>query len=361
MRNIRLLWGAAGTLALFAACSTTPSGYTVEGLLPDSTFNGKTLYMTRYDDNKRIDSAVVEGNKVVFTGVADTAHYCRIDVSRPLYASFILENGEIAIDFEAHQAPSGTPLNDEYARLSAEQDSLSQTYMEAYEAYDKSAANWQEVWGEIYQNEWKPRFEQQIVEMYKGHTDDAIGHALIYDLYGMDADKALEIVNSFGPWLASTQRAQEKKAALETEKRTAPGQPYVDVKGTTPEGEPVALSDYVGKGNYVLVDMWASWCGPCKREIPNLANVYNLYKDKGLTVVGIFVWDKLENLAPTVEAEGITWPQIVDTEDRAATKAYGVQGIPCIMLIGPDGTILDRTGLRGENMQPMVEKYMFGK
>ena len=106
--------------------------------------------------------------------------------------------------------------------------------------------------------------------------------------------------------------------------------------------------------------MWASWCGPCKREIPNLAKLHNLYKDKGLTVLGIYVWDKIENLAPAMEAEKITWPQIIDSNETA-TKLYGVQGIPCIMLIGPDGKILDRTNLRGDNMQPMVEKYMFGK
>ena len=121
------------------------------------------------------------------------------------------------------------------------------------------------------------------------------------------------------------------------------------------------LSDYVGKGNYVLVDMWASWCGPCKREIPNLAEVHNLYKDKGLTVLGVFVWDDIKNLEPTLKAENVTWAQIIDSE-KVSTSIYGVNGIPSIMLIGPDGTILERdAAVRGSNMKPTLEKYLLKK
>lgn len=356
----KLLWGAACLAAMFASCDNTPKGYTVTGVLPDSTFNGTTVYIARYDDQKKIDSAVVENNKVVFTGVADTVHSCFIRINRMLMSSLILENGEITVDFTNPTKPTGTPLNDEFSRLMAAQDSLNNAYGEAYQAFDKSAENWKDAWGTIYENEWLPRFEQLVVESFEGHTDDAVGHALISNMHGMNIDKTLEILDSFGPWLASTRWATEMKENLLTQKKTAVGQPYTDIKGTDIKGNPIALSDFVGKGNYVLVDMWASWCGPCKREIPFLANLHNLYKNKGLTVLGIYVWDKLENLQPAIDKEGITWPQIIDSEENAA-KLYGVQGIPCIMLIGPDGTILDRTNLRGDNMQVTVEKFMFGE
>ena len=124
--------------------------------------------------------------------------------------------------------------------------------------------------------------------------------------------------------------------------------PYTDITGTDADGKPIALSDFIGKGNYVLMDMWASWCGPCKGEIPNLARLHNQYKDKGLTVIGLFVWDKQENLKKAMESEGITWPQIVDEESKS-TQMYGVDGIPHIILFSPDGTILKRN-LRGDAM-----------
>ena len=358
MRKTTFFLGCMGLTALFAACTPSSKGYTVEGLLPDSTMNGKTVYMLRVDDRKVMDSTVVDGNKITFTGVApDTAFDCRVDLSRRSTSIFILENGNIKLNFENPYAPSGTPLNDELARVFAEQDSLISSYSVARKAFQGTP----EEWADVEKNEWVPRMEQLILGLFEGHTNDGVGHALLSNLHGVeDIDKKLEVLNNLGPWLSSTKWATDMTTALNAEKLSAPGQPYIDVKGTTAEGDTVSLSDYVGKGDYVLVDMWASWCGPCKREIPNIANVYNLYKDKGLKVVGIFVWDKVENLAPAIASEGITWPQIIDSEN-VATKLYGVQGIPCIMLIGPDGTILDRTNLRGENMQPTIEKYMFGK
>lgn len=132
--------------------------------------------------------------------------------------------------------------------------------------------------------------------------------------------------------------------------------PYTDITGTDADGKPIALSDFIGKENYVLMDMWASWCGPCKGEIPNLARLHNQYKDKGLTVIGLFVWDKQENLKKAMESEGITWPQIVDEESKS-TQVYGVDGIPHIILFSPDGTILKRN-LRGDAMIKTVEEIM---
>ena len=132
--------------------------------------------------------------------------------------------------------------------------------------------------------------------------------------------------------------------------------PFVDIKGKDAEGNPVALSDYVGKGKYVLLDMWASWCGPCKSEIPNLLKLHNQYKNKGLTVLGLFVWDKEENLKKAVEEERMVWPQIIDTES-SAMSLYGVDGIPHIILFAPDGTILKRN-LRDQTMIDTVNEVM---
>lgn len=105
--------------------------------------------------------------------------------------------------------------------------------------------------------------------------------------------------------------------------------------------------------------MWASWCGPCRGEIPNLSQLYNRYKDKGFTVVGLFVWDEESNLKKSLEEEKITWSQIIDTEGNAM-DLYGESGIPQIILFAPDGTIVKRN-LRGENMIQTVDKIMSNK
>ena len=110
------------------------------------------------------------------------------------------------------------------------------------------------------------------------------------------------------------------------------------------DGKTTRLSDYVGRGQYVLADFWASWCAPCRAELPNIIAAYNTYKDSGLMVLGIAAWDKPEATLKAIDEEKIPYPQIINSQ-KIATDVYGISGIPEIILFGPDGTIVAR-GLR---------------
>ena len=124
----------------------------------------------------------------------------------------------------------------------------------------------------------------------------------------------------------------------------------------TYEGKTQKLSDFVGKGKYVLVDFWASWCPPCRAEIPNLVNVHNKYKSDKFTVLGVALNDKPENSKKIMKDLGITYPQILNAGNDVA-YLYNIKGIPEIMLFGPDGTILAR-GLRGANIEKAVKQAL---
>ena len=131
--------------------------------------------------------------------------------------------------------------------------------------------------------------------------------------------------------------------------RSIPAQPiYAEVK----------LSDYVGKGKYILLDFWSPWCGPCRMEMPNIKAVYDKYKGEKFDVVSIAVWEKkpVEVTIETAAKLDMTWNQI-NNAGREPAEIYGVEAIPHIILFGPDGTILKR-GLHGAEIEAVVSQYV---
>ncbi len=121
-------------------------------------------------------------------------------------------------------------------------------------------------------------------------------------------------------------------------------------------GKTTKLSDYVGKGKYVLVDFWASWCPPCRREIPNLIAVYNKHKGDKFTVLGVATWDEPDNTLKAIEELGINYPQMLNA-GKNGSNAYGIQSIPEIILFAPDGKIVARR-LRGEAIEKEVSRAL---
>lgn len=154
---------------------------------------------------------------------------------------------------------------------------------------------------------------------------------------------------------ARADREAQEKAASEAASKSAVGQMFTDFQAEY-DGKTYKLSDYVGRGKYVLVDFWASWCGPCKAEIPNLIKVYNQYKGDKFEVLGVATWDEPKATLRSIEQMKIPYPQILNAQ-RAGSDAYGITGIPQIILFGPDGTILKRD-LRGEQIEATIKELL---
>ena len=125
------------------------------------------------------------------------------------------------------------------------------------------------------------------------------------------------------------------------------------------DGKTTRLSDYVGRGKYVLVDFWASWCGPCRAEIPNIIALHEKYEDRNFTALGVAVNDKPEATLRAIRQDSIPYPQILNSQ-ATAPALYGFNSIPEIILFAPDGTIVAR-GLRGEALEKKLEEIFNDK
>lgn len=153
--------------------------------------------------------------------------------------------------------------------------------------------------------------------------------------------------------------AEAPAAVGQESQETVASNQYTDIELPGIQGQTVKVSDYVGKNKLVLIDFWASWCGPCIRELPYVVKAYERYHDKGLEIVGVSLDKDKASWVQAIEMTGQKWPQMSDLQgwNCKGAQLYGIQSIPANVLINEQGEIIARD-LRGEDLINTLAKQL---
>ena len=191
-------------------------------------------------------------------------------------------------------------------------------------------------------------------EVYLAHKDDAIApQAMVFLMDQLDKDEFIELYEQGGKAV----KADAHIGGYYEHLKSLPEESVITLleNGEFNEIKGV-FEDYVGQGNYTLVDFWASWCGPCRAEAPNVVAVYEKYRDKGLVVIGVPVNDMVDATKKAMQDLGIHYPQVLDPSLRLAEQ-FNIIGIPHIILFNPEGNIVAE-GLREAQIEAAVSKVL---
>ncbi len=355
------------SLVTILGCGGNKTEYTINGTLADEAFEGANVYMFDVENqNVKLDSTVVANGAFAFSGELETPIVATIVAltvdNKHKMMECVLENGTIVVDLDENKL-SGTPLNEAFANMmnvGTDETALLQALYKEYLAAPSEEerklveAKYDSVL-EIYTAKELVALENVFAE----NGDNVLGAYAFYQLVKSQRDAGTitsvqvdSILATAAPVVKNFSLIAKELEGMRNLEKTAVGKTYTDLDLL--EGEAMTatkLSQHVD-GKVALIDFWASWCGPCRGEIPNIAEMHKKYADKGLVVIGLNVWDKPEAQRKTIEEMNMTWLQLADST-KNATNVYGVDGIPQIMLIGKDGTILARD-LRGEAIEAAI-------
>ena len=337
--------------------------YSVSGTYAE---NGKKVYLKDELTEKNIDSTLVAEGKFSFTGTADKDALMAVKTKGRSWTTQFFNDG----------TPVTINLNDSTLKGSQQNERLAKINYEMEQPRKRFAAkvgNLTEADIEARADELSEEMNKMIKELttraistFKENRNSLIPVAFAgYYFFENGVETYDQLVNegvvfANHPYLKKMRdEVEEATKPKDGEKTAFIGQQFTDLEMADPDGKMHKISELVGEGKYVLVDFWASWCGPCRAEMPNVLEAYNKFHDKGFEVVGVSFDQKKEAWVKAIGQLKMPWLQISDLKgwQCAAAPIYKVNSIPDNILIDPQGKIIDR-GLRGKPLHSRLEKLL---
>ena len=363
MKKILLL--AVAALGLFA-CSGNQVKYDIKGV--NAPEDGASVFLVDALSSECIDSAVVADGAFRMKGKADKDAFMNLNVLGSNWTFLFFNDGKpVQVDL-SNNTLSGSDLNNRVTECDLKTDAMYREYNAFVQ--ELSALPEEEQMAKMPEyREWFNKLRDCFLGVVEDNKDNLVPVAFIQTIRSLAGpDKFEELLNSGAPFAShpyvldlkrkiDESMARQKEA--EEKKQAVIGQKFLDLEEADTDGNAHKLSEFVGQGKWVLVDFWASWCGPCKAEMPNVVAAYKKYHDKGFDIVGLSFDREKEPWVAAITEWEMPWIHLSDLKywNSAASNVYSVNSIPDNLLIDPEGTVVAR-GLRGEDLDAKLAEVI---